>query len=110
MKKGSDYIQETICCCDKGVQIGGKGTKFFKLSSKDKSIMPNVKSFYPGLDTLGKHFTVKWMQSHGRAKRHYTICNVMRPEVYNAVVKHLKAGTKAFNAPGNLHSFTPDQS
>ena len=56
--------------------------------------MPNCKDFYPGLDTLGKHYTVQWLESHGKARRHYTICNVMKPAVYTKVVQHLKNGNK----------------
>ena len=51
--------------------------------------MPNIKGFYPGLEMCGKNFTVKWMDSWGRARRQYTVCNVMRLDVYKTVCELL---------------------
>jgi len=73
------------------------------LTSQDKEIMPNAKGFYPGLEMCGKNFTVKWMENRGKAKRHYTVCNVMRLDVYKTICEILCPerfyDRKAANAP-----------
>jgi hypothetical protein len=51
----------------------------------------NFKSFYPGFDMLGKHFKLRSTRNSNH-NRHYTICNVMRPTYYHALVKSLRSG------------------
>ena len=63
------------------------GTVFLK--SIDNYPVVNFKSFYPGFDMLGKHFKLRCV-SDKKLNRHYTICNVMRPTYYQALVRSLK--------------------
>ena len=58
------------------------------LKSVDNFPVPNFKSFYPGFDMLGKHFKIRNIKNQ-KLSRHYTICNVMRPTYYKALVKSL---------------------
>lgn len=68
-----------------------KTTGTIYLKSIDNVPIINFKSFYPGFDTLGKHFKIRSTQN-SKLNRHYTICNVMRPTYYRALVKSLKEG------------------
>jgi hypothetical protein len=61
------------------------------LKSTDGAPVQNFKSFYPGFDMLGKHFKLR-STSNQKLNRHYTICNVMRPTYYQALVKSLRNG------------------
>jgi len=38
---------------------------------------------------IGKHFTIRTLTGN-KPCRHYTICNVMHPEVYKKLVEMLK--------------------
>lgn len=61
------------------------------LKSTDGVPVHNFKSFYPGFDMIGKHFKLR-SSSNQNLNRHYTICNVMRPTYYHALVKSLRNG------------------
>mgnify|MGYP007082948919 FL=1 len=44
--------------------------------------MPNFKSYFDEFDYLAKHFLVRSLNGPNGVKRHYTICNAMRPDIY----------------------------
>jgi hypothetical protein len=67
----------------------------------------NFRRFYPGLDMLGRHFTVKKLFNDVYC-RQYTICNVMQPQVYKEVIK--LAGGTGKNTPESLLNQTSDSS
>jgi hypothetical protein len=66
-------------------------TKVLYLASKNGTVVPNFKKFYPGLSAIGKHFLVRNLDGK-KVARHYTVCNVMRPEVYSALIQMLRKG------------------
>ena len=39
---------------------------------------------------LGKHYLVRNLDEGSSVARHYTICNAMRPEIYDAIINSLK--------------------
>jgi hypothetical protein len=56
-----------------------------------------IKRYYSEIDMIGKHFLVT-SESNINVKRHYTICNCMKSEVYNEylrVMKEFKENGKA---------------
>ena len=57
-------------------------TFIFKVEGESQG----VKTFYQDLSMVGKHFLVTAIGTHVSAKRQYTICNCMKPQVYNAYV------------------------
>jgi len=74
-----------------------KWTKSFVFKTENSKLtLPNVKNFYSDLAMLGKHFTVISLQHDGQTpvkenrtivRRHYTICNAMKKNFYEALVK-----------------------
>ena len=50
--------------------------------------MTNWKPYFNDLSFLGKHYLVRDLE--GGIARHYTICNAMRPELYNNYINALK--------------------
>lgn len=65
------------------------GTVFLK--SIDNNVVPNFRSFYPGVSMIGKHFKLR-TSNHMQTNRHYTICNVMRPSLYEPLIDCLTLG------------------
>ena len=43
---------------------------------------------------IGKHFKLRSMLNRD-VHRHYTLCNTMRPAMYNGLIECLKAGSGA---------------
>ena len=39
---------------------------------------------------MGKHYLVRNLNGTGSIARHYTVCNAMRPEVYNGYINALR--------------------
>jgi hypothetical protein len=83
------------------------GTVYLKASENVK--VANFRSFFPGLEMIGKHFKVRAFNTvdvdavTGKQKfsvfykrpdvnRHYTICNVMRKSFYEPLVDCLQTG------------------
>ena len=48
-----------------------------------------IKRYYSDIDTIGKHFLVTQEQSQ-YLKRHYTICNCMKKEVYEEYMRVIR--------------------
>lgn len=71
-------------------------TKVFVFASKDSSVIPNFKRFYPGLSMLGKHFLVNNVDGESVA-RHYTVCNAMQQDVFQELVRLLSANERPAN-------------
>lgn len=68
-----------------------QSTRVFTFIAKDQKVVPMFRRFYPGLKMLGKYYLVT--NTNGtKVARHYTICNIMRPEVYAELVRLLRAG------------------
>jgi hypothetical protein len=67
-------------------------TKTIVFESLEGRIVPNWKKYYPNVDYIGKHFLVRNIAATDRDSvwRHYTICNAMKPEYYEALIKALK--------------------
>lgn len=53
--------------------------------------MEGVKKYYSDLSFIGKHFLVG-LEMNTHLKRHYTICNCMKREVYEEYLRVLKQG------------------
>lgn len=61
--------------------------KIVYLQAADKTVF---RSFYPENQRyFGKHFRVTWGADLSKS-RHYTVCNVMEPRLYNAYVRALE--------------------
>jgi len=72
-------------------------TTTFVLETCNGKPMANVQEFYPGLDTLGKHYLVSSVLNPS-IFRQYTTCNAMNPDIYDSLVDALNAGSgKDFN-------------
>lgn len=52
--------------------------------------VPNFKAFYKDLEYLTKHFLIRSLDGSDSVARHYTICNAMRPDIYDAYLRGLK--------------------
>ena len=97
-------VQSTLCrLVDSESHMLNRTTKVLYLQEATGKIVPNFKPFYPGLSMLGKHFLVRVLTGTKPA-RHYTVCNVMRPKVYQALVRALNEGSA-----GNLVSLLTTQ-
>lgn len=84
-----NQVQSTLCrLIDSESQMVNQTTKVLYLQESNGRIVPNFKPFYPGLSSLGLHFLVRCLTGTKPA-RHYTVCNVMRPHVYQALVRAL---------------------
>ena len=59
-------------------------SKTFTFTTKDLSEVPNFKKWHSNLDMIGQHFLV-YTASNPNHKRHYTICNTMRPDLLAAL-------------------------
>lgn len=74
------------------------------LEAKDGYEVPNFKVFYSGLQMLGKHFTVKPIDT--KITRHYSICSIMQPDLYEELIRLLRTDeknmTKFFNMMHDL--------
>lgn len=53
-----------------------------------ESVKLNFRNFYEDHRVIGKHFRVE-LSSDANLSRHYTICNVMQPEIYDAYLNAL---------------------
>jgi len=61
--------------------------------------VPGFKSYFPGINTIGKHFLVRSLHNK-RVHRHYTIANSMRPDFYGALLNSLNgSGRKSVATP-----------
>ena len=65
-------------------------TKIIVFSSADMRNVTNWKQYFRDLSFLGKHYLVRNLDNGASVARHYTICNAMRPDVYNAYINSLK--------------------
>ena len=98
-------VQNTVCLIIRNISTKvTQDLSFIHLQSKDKQVVPNFKHFYSGLSMLGKHFLVRTVDKD-RTARHYTICNVLRPKVYDELIRLLRTDdknmTKLFNLLDN---------
>lgn len=84
-------------------------TNAFFFVAHNGQVVPNFKAYFPGLDMLGKHYTVSNVVGD-KVKRHYTICNVMQPKVYSTLVNHLKQGKTTVNEIIETSSTTSGES
>ena len=50
-----------------------------------------IKRYYSDISMIGKHFLVT-AETNMNVKRHYTICNCMKSEVYNEYLRVIKEG------------------
>lgn len=55
--------------------------------------MANNRTYYPDLDSLGKHYLVS-TSANPHIKRHYTTCCGMNPVIYDALVGSLNERSK----------------
>jgi len=69
-----------------------KDTRTFALASEDGTALASVHDFYRDLKTFGKHFRVRSLDNPD-VYRHYTICNVMNPPMYDEIIRCLKANS-----------------
>lgn len=86
-------VQSTLCVLnDRESRLVNNMTKVLFLHSRDNSIVPNFRRFFPGLSNLGKHFLVTTLDGR-KPSRHYTVCNVMHPNVYWELIRLLNDET-----------------
>lgn len=52
------------------------------------SVVPNFKIYYPGMNTIAKHFLVRSHANKG-VFRHYTVSNAMNPAVFKEYLRVL---------------------
>lgn len=67
-------------------------TKTYIFKSVDKKPVPNFKKWYSDPNMIGKHFLVNGVQDV-QAKRQYTICNSMRPDILAHLLQVAEGGT-----------------
>ena len=65
-------------------------TKTIVFESIDQTAQTNWKSYFRDTTFIGKHFLVRNLDGGSKKARHYTICNVMRPDVYTRYVNSLR--------------------
>lgn len=97
-------VQSTMCKVKRTNKVN-ETTAVLELHSIDGKPIPNFRRFFAGTAMLGKHFTVKGITGN-RTTRHYTICNVMEPNVYAELVKHLKVNTAGKGTGGDPANFS----
>jgi cytochrome b involved in lipid metabolism len=68
-------------------------TCIIHLQSQDKQVVPNMKHFYSGLSILGKHFTIRSNERES-VTRQYTVSNIMRPKIYEELIRVLRTDDK----------------
>lgn len=59
-------------------------------SVEKKGNVTNFKSYFNNWEYLGQHFLVRSGTGISSITRHYTICNAMRPDIYQAYISALK--------------------
>ena len=64
-------------------------TSAFFLETVENSVKEGFKRYYPGTETLTKHFRVSSVQDP-KIFRHYTTCNAMNPPVYQEYLRALR--------------------
>jgi hypothetical protein len=87
-------VQSTVCTISRPDCASlNELTQVICLQSANGQAVPNFKKFYPGLSMPGKHFLLSNRPGFLRSKvsRHYTVCNVMRPKVYQELLRLLRA-------------------
>ena len=77
-------VNESLC------QNINDTTKIIVFQSSNKRNVTNWKQYFRDLSFLGKHYLVRNLDSGVSVARHYTICNAMRPDIYNAYINSLK--------------------
>ena len=60
-------------------------TSCFILSNVHNKNVPNFRTWYNDLQTIGKHFLI-YSRAIPSVKRHYTVCNSMRPEILSELL------------------------
>ena len=65
-------------------------TKTIVFESVNGQNVPNWRDYQMDMSFIGKHFLVRNLNGGDKVARHYTICNAMRPDVYNAYISALK--------------------
>ena len=65
-------------------------TKTIVFESTGDVRVPNWKSYFKDTNFLAKHFLVQNLDGGKRIARHYTICNAMRTDIFNAYISALK--------------------
>lgn len=90
--KPDETVASTVCRVreDLSVEVNPR-TKVIVLENIDEGVkVPNFKTFYKDLEFLTKHFLIRSLDGSNSVARHYTICNAMRPDIYDAYVRGLK--------------------
>jgi hypothetical protein len=71
-----------------------KLTRSFVFETVDMKARSNYKAYYPGTNSLTKHFWIRSMKNPN-VIRHYTTCNAMAPKFYAELIKNLNDSDKA---------------
>jgi len=106
----SIQTQISECYSDlKLTEMWNESTGTVYLKTLDQTKVANFRSFFPGLEFIGKHYKVrafnnfnfdastsklsyKIMEKKLDVERHYTICNVMRRSFYEPLLDCLQTG------------------
>ena len=86
-------VREDLC---KEVSPSTKTIVFENISGEP---VASWKSYYDGFDYYAKHFLIRSLEGHKSVFRHYTICNAMRPGVYQGYINALKPESDESYAP-----------
>ena len=65
-------------------------TKTIVFENVDGMTVYNWRNYQQDLSFIGKHFLIRNLDGGDKIARHYTICNTMQPEVYNAYINAMK--------------------
>jgi len=85
-------------------------TKTIVFESVSGEPVPNWKAFYDGFDFFAKHFLVRSFEGHNSIRRHYTICNAMRPAIYKGYIDALRPKSDEAYAPFPVSLLTTENS
>ena len=77
------YVRDTPCKITSNSKVNA-ATTTFELTQIDGQITQNWKKWYNDTSLYACHFLV-YAAKNPQIKRHYTICNCMRPAVLNAL-------------------------
>ena len=85
-------VYSTVCRVRRDLSVTvNPRTDVVTLENVNEETVPNFKAYYENLTYLTKHFLIRSLEGpRNSVARHYTICNAMRPDVYNAYIKALK--------------------
>lgn len=90
--KPEELVSSTVCRVREDLsQEVNPRTKVIVLENINEGArVPNFKTFYKDLEYLTKHFLIRSLDGSDSVARHYTICNAMRPDIYDAYLRGLK--------------------